>query len=121
MAKTKGSKIQVFFEKKVFFPKGKIFVKISPLRLSLQMILLITLSSYSLIMVSPMKANESGLNGNPVMTFTIKKRINTELFIENTAALYMVDGRIKDEHVVRVVNHWYRLIQVYNVPKDAGM
>jgi len=36
---------------------------------------------------------------NPVMTFPIKKRINAELFIDKTAALYI----IKDEHLLRVV------------------
>jgi len=29
---------------------------------------------------------------NPVMTFQIKKRVNAELFIERTAALYIGDG-----------------------------
>jgi len=30
---------------------------------------------------------------NPVMTFPIKKRINTELFIERRAEIYMQNGR----------------------------
>jgi len=34
--------------------------------------------------------------GNPVMTFPIKKRINTELFIDRMAALY------KGETLIRV-------------------
>jgi len=41
---------------------------------------------------------------NPVITFPIKERINTELFIDKTAALYIVDGRIKEG-----VNHCYWL------------
>jgi len=44
----------------------------------------------------------------------IKKRIDTELFIDRTAALYKVDGQIK--HVVRVVNHWYWLIHGLIIP-----
>jgi len=32
---------------------------------------------------------------NTVMTFAIKKRINTELFIDKTAVIYKVDGHIK--------------------------
>jgi len=54
-------------------------------------------------------ASDSGLKlgENPVTTFPIKKRSNTDLFIDKMAALYIVDGRIKNEHVVRVVNHWY--------------
>jgi len=32
------------------------------------------------------------------MTFSIKKRTNTELFIGSTAALYIVDVQIKDDN-----------------------
>jgi len=35
-----------------------------------------------------------------VVTFPIKKRINTELFVDRMAAFYVVDGWIKDENVV---------------------
>jgi len=42
-------------------------------------------------------------DANPVMTFPIKKRINNELFIDRTAAIYNLNGRIKN--VVREVNH----------------
>jgi len=42
---------------------------------------------------------------NPWTTFPIKKRINTDLFIDRMAALYKVDGRIRGENVTRVVNH----------------
>jgi len=45
-----------------------------------------------------------------VMTFPIKKGINTELVMERTSALYIVDGQIKDAYVVRVVDNWYWLI-----------
>jgi len=41
------------------------------------------------------------------MTFPIKKRINTELFIDKTAALLIVD-----EHTVKVVNNWHWLYQI---------
>jgi len=34
---------------------------------------------------------------NPVMTLPVKKRINTELFIDRTTALYILVSRIKDE------------------------
>jgi len=53
---------------------------------------------------------------NPEMTFPIKKRVNTELFIGKTAALYIANGRIKDENVVRVVNHFYWLISGSSIP-----
>jgi len=33
---------------------------------------------------------------NPVMTVPIKKRINTELFIERTAAFYIGETRIRE-------------------------
>jgi len=33
--------------------------------------------------------------GNPVMAFQIKKRINTELFIDRTAALYIGETQIR--------------------------
>jgi len=56
----------------------------------------------------------SGMQASPVMTFPIKKRINTELFIDRMAALYVVDGRIKN--VVRAVNHCYWLIHKINIP-----
>jgi len=46
------------------------------------------------------------MNENSVMIFPIKKRINTELFMDKMAALFMADGQIKDELIVRVVNHW---------------
>jgi len=36
---------------------------------------------------------------NPVMTFPIKNSINTELFIDKTAALYILVGLIKDENM----------------------
>jgi len=42
---------------------------------------------------------------NPTMTFTIKKSINMELFIDRMAALYIVDGWIRvgtnedDQHI----------------------
>jgi len=32
------------------------------------------------------------------------------MFIDKTAAIYIVDGWIKDENVLSVVNHWYWLI-----------
>jgi len=35
--------------------------------------------------------------GNQVTTFPIKKRINTELFIDRTATLYMVETQIREE------------------------
>jgi len=41
----------------------------------------------------------------------IKKIINTELFIDRMAALYMLDGQINEKDLVRVVNHWYWLIR----------
>jgi len=44
-------------------------------------------------------------DANPVMPFPIEKRINTELYIDKMAALYIVDGQIKN--VVRMVNQWY--------------
>jgi len=57
------------------------------------------------------------------MTFPIKKRINTELFIDRTAALYIVNGRIRN--IERVFKHWYwpRLIRRLSIPyaKDVGM
>jgi len=31
----------------------------------------------------------------------------TELLIDRMAALYNVDGQIKDENVERVINQWY--------------
>jgi len=34
---------------------------------------------------------------NPVMTFPIKKRINTELFIDKSAALFMLNGECKNQ------------------------
>jgi len=37
-------------------------------------------------------------DANPSKTFAIKKRINTELFTDRMAALYIADGRIKDEN-----------------------
>jgi len=33
---------------------------------------------------------------NPMMTFPIKKRIHTELFIDRTAALYILESWIRD-------------------------
>jgi len=50
------------------------------------------------------------------MTFFIKKRIDTELFIDRTTALYIVDGQIKDENVVMAVNPWDWLIRRSNIP-----
>jgi len=49
-------------------------------------------------------------------TFPNKKRINIGLFIDRTAALYKVDGRIKDENLVRVINQWYCLIRGMSIP-----
>jgi len=46
-----------------------------------------------------------------VVVFPIKKRFNTELFIDTKAAVYLVDGRIKGENIMTVVNHWYWLIE----------
>jgi len=71
-------------------------------------------------------SEESGRDANSMMTFPIKKRINTELFIDRTAVLYIMEGRIKDENVVREVNHWHRLIprssiQCGKSAKDAGL
>jgi len=45
------------------------------------------------------------------MIFPIKKRINTELCIDRTAALYIMDGCIKCENR-RVFNHGYWLIRI---------
>jgi len=55
-------------------------------------------------------------DASPVMTYPIKKRINNELFVDGMTALYSVDGRIKDENVIRVVNHWNRLIRRPSIP-----
>jgi len=56
------------------------------------------------------------------MTFPIKKRINPELFVMKKAALNIVDGRIKDEHVVMVAKHCSWLICSYlKVLKYAGI
>jgi len=37
--------------------------------------------------------------GNPMMTFPIKKRINTEPFIDRAAALYKWKNRIRDKNI----------------------
>jgi len=50
------------------------------------------------------------------MAFPIKKRINTDLFIDKMAAPYIVAGQIKDEHVAKVTNHWYWLICRSSLP-----
>jgi len=39
------------------------------------------------------------------MTFTNKKRIKTELFIDRKVALYKVDGRVKGKHREGVENN----------------
>jgi len=55
------------------------------------------------------------------MTLAINKRINIELSIVRTAALYIVNGRIKK--MVSVVNNWYWFIRgsTMQYAKDAGM
>jgi len=35
---------------------------------------------------------------NPVMTFPIKKRTITELFIKRMSALYILESQIRDDH-----------------------
>jgi len=40
--------------------------------------------------------------GNPVMIFPTKKRINTELFIDKTAALYKGISQIRDKTANRL-------------------
>jgi len=43
---------------------------------------------------------------NTVMTLSIMKRINSELLIDRIAENYIMDGRIKDENVISVINRW---------------
>jgi len=50
------------------------------------------------------------------MTLPIKRRINTELFIDRTAALYVLASKIKDENVVRLVYHCHLLIYRSSIP-----
>jgi len=55
-------------------------------------------------------------DANPAMTLAIKKRSNTELFIDRMGVLHVEDGRIKEENVVMVVNHWCWLICGSSLP-----
>jgi len=48
------------------------------------------------------------------MTLPIKKSINTEVIIDRTAALYVVEGRLKN--MERVVNQLYWLIRGLSIP-----
>jgi len=57
-------------------------------------------------------------DANPVMTFPIKKRINTEQFLDITVALYKVDGRI-DQECGEGGQPLIRRLSI-KVPKDAG-
>jgi len=48
---------------------------------------------------------------NPIMTFPIKKRINTELFINGKYELYINKGKIKDSRsdlLERDTENWLR-------------
>jgi len=42
------------------------------------------------------KLEDDEICGNPVMTFPIQKRINAELFIDRTAAQYILEIQIRD-------------------------
>jgi len=59
-------------------------------------------------------------DANLVMNFPIKKRINTSLFIDGMAALFILNVL---KNMVRVVNHWYWLIcgSCVLYAKDAEM
>jgi len=54
--------------------------------------------------------NSSPLHRTKSCVYLVKTEQNIiELFFDKTEAFHIVDGRITDEHVMRVVNHWYRL------------
>jgi len=59
-------------------------------------------------------------DANPAMTLPIKKRSNTEWFIDGMGFLYAEEGWIKDENVVRVVNHWCWLICGSSLPNGKS-
>jgi len=52
---------------------------------------------------------------NPAMTFPIKKRISTEMFIDRTAALYIEESQIKIMTNESDQPQWYLLIGVASI------
>jgi len=63
-----------------------------------------------------------GLDENPVMTFPMKKSINTELLIDKTVALYIEDGQIKDgTWGWSTIDTGWSADQAYGAIKDVGM
>jgi len=61
------------------------------------------------VVASQTRWSKDERDANTVMTLPIDKRINNGLFIDRMAAIYIVDGQIKN--VVRVVNDWCWLIR----------
>jgi len=61
------------------------------------------------------------IDANQVMTFQIKKKINTELFIIRMAALYILDGVIKNVMFPYALAHSSPFLLLYRKVKIIEM